>query len=84
MSHFLKRTWAEVNLDAIAHNFSVISRALTPGCRPIAIVKADAYGHGAVPVAKALDAAGADFFGVSNMEEALQLRRGGITHPILI
>lgn len=84
MTNFLKRTWAQVDLDAIIHNFTVISRSLSPGCRPIAIVKADAYGHGAVPVSRALEAAGADFFGVSNLEEALQLRRGGIVHPLLI
>lgn len=84
MTKFLKRTWVQVDLDAIVHNFDVISHALRPGCKPIAIVKADAYGHGAVPVSKTLEAAGADFFGVSNLEEALQLRRGGITHPILI
>lgn len=84
MINFLKRTWAQVDLDAIAHNFAVISRSLSEGCRPIAIVKADAYGHGAVPVAQALRRAGADFFGVSNLEEALQLRRGGIDAPVLI
>ncbi len=84
MINFLKRTWAEVNLDAIAHNFHTIKAALGEHCRPIAIVKADAYGHGAVPVTRALQAAGADFFGVSNLEEALQLRRGGIEAPILI
>lgn len=82
--HFLKRTWAQVDLNAIAHNFRVITNGLSDNCRPIAIVKADAYGHGAVPVAKALADAGADYFGVSNLEEALQLRRGGITQPILI
>lgn len=84
MIDFLKRTWAQVDLDAIAHNFTVISRSLSGDCRPIAIVKADGYGHGAVPVAQALAKAGADFFGVSNLEEALQLRRGGIDRPILI
>ena len=84
MTDFLKRTWAQVDLDAIVHNFDVITRSLTPGCRPIAIVKADAYGHGAVPVSRALQEAGADFFGVSNLEEAMQLRQGGIGHPILI
>ncbi|MGI6264483.1 MAG: alanine racemase [Acutalibacteraceae bacterium] len=84
MIEFLKRTWAQVDLDAITHNYRVIAGALRGGCKPIAIVKADAYGHGAVPVARALAGAGADFFGVSNLEEALQLRRGGIDAPILI
>lgn len=84
MTDFLKRTWVQVDLDAIVHNYTVITRALAPGCHPLAIVKADAYGHGAVPVSKALEEAGADFFGVSNLEEALQLRQGGIIHPILI
>lgn len=81
---FLKRTWAEVSLDNITHNYREIRSYIRPGCRIMAIVKADAYGHGANVVAKELDAAGADYFGVSNIEEATQLRHAGIEKPILI
>lgn len=84
MTDFLHRTWAEIDLDAVRHNFTTVSERLSPACTKMAIVKADAYGHGALPVAKTLVAAGADAFGVSNIEEAVQLRRGGITNPILI
>ena len=49
----LKRTWAEIDLDALAHNVRTLTRNLPEGCRFLGVVKADAYGHGAVPVAKA-------------------------------
>ncbi len=81
---FLKRTWAEVDMNAIEYNYRAVRGQLSPSCRMMAIVKADAYGHGAVHVAQALQTAGADWFGVSNLQEAVQLRRGGITRPILI
>lgn len=84
MTDFLKRTWAEINLDAIQHNFRAIAGSLTGGCRAMAIVKADAYGHGAGYVSRALRAAGADWFGVSNLDEALQIRKAGISESILI
>ena len=80
----IKRTWAEVDLDKITHNFQSIRKYVSVKAQIMAIVKADAYGHGAPYAAKELDAAGADRFGVSNIEEALQLRRCGITKPILI
>ena len=47
MNDFLKRTWAEIDLDAIRHNFRTIEDSLSPGSRAMAVVKADAYGHGA-------------------------------------
>lgn len=84
MTDFLKRTWAEINLDAIQHNFRTIAASLAEGCRAMAIVKADAYGHGAGYVSRALRAAGADWFGVSNLDEALQIRKAGISESILI
>lgn len=84
MPNFLKRTWAEIHLDRLRHNFRTIQASLSPGCRAMAVVKADAYGHGAVACAKALKEAGASWFGVSNLEEAVQLRRAGLTEPILI
>lgn len=80
--NFLRRTWAEIDVSALIHNFKIIKdTAKTP---VMAIVKADAYGHGAEIVAPILEANGADFFGVSNLEEAIELREYGITKPILI
>ncbi len=80
----LKRTWAEVDLDALRHNYRILTRNLPEGCRFLGVVKADAYGHGAVPVALELQKLGAGYLAVSNVEEAYQLRQGGVTLPILI
>lgn len=80
----LKRTWAEVSLDALQHNYQVLTKDLPEGCRFLGVVKADAYGHGAVPVARELQKLGAGYLAVSNYEEALQLHRGDVTLPILI
>lgn len=83
MKH-LKRTWAEVNLSHLRHNVETLRRGLPAGCRFLGVVKADAYGHGAVPVARELETLGAEYLAVSNFEEALQLRRGDVSLPILI
>ena len=80
----LKRTWANVDLDALAQNYHAIKSHIPQGCRFLGVMKADAYGHGAVPVSHALVELGADYLAVSNLEEAVQLRRGGIRAPILI
>lgn len=80
----LKRTWAEISLDNLAHNYHVLRQRVLPGTKFLGVVKADAYGHGAVPIARELASLGAEYFAVSNVEEALQLRRGGLTQPILI
>ncbi len=80
----LKRTWAEIQLDHLAHNFRELTKNLPKDCRFLGVVKADAYGHGAVPVARELQALGAGYLAVSNFEEALQLRRADISLPILI
>ena len=84
MDKLFRRTWAEIDLDALAHNFRLTRAAADPKAQVCCVVKADAYGHGAVRVARELEALGADWFAVSNPEEALQLRRGGIAAPILI
>ena len=84
MKKILKRTWAEVNLDNLAHNVAVLREKLPAGCKFLGVVKADAYGHGAVPIARELERLGAEFLAVSNFEEAVQLRRGDIGLPILI
>lgn len=81
---YLKRTWADISLDNLKHNYEAL-RACTPsGCRFLGVVKADAYGHGAVPISRYLTDLGAEFLAVSNIEEAVQLRHGGIRGPILI
>ena len=84
MNDLQKRTWAEISLDGIRHNYEAIRRHLPQGCRFLGVVKADAYGHGALPVAKLLQEAGADYLAVSCLDEALELRDGGVSMPILI
>ncbi len=82
MADFLRRAWAEIDINALVHNFNIIkSTAKAPIC---AVVKANAYGHDVGIVAPVLQKNGADFFAVSNIEEAIELRDIGITKPILI
>lgn len=76
--------WAEISLAAIAHNLRLIRRAVGRRRKILAIVKANAYGLGAVPVSKALARMGADTFGVTCSEEGIELRRAGIREPILL
>ena len=84
MNDLQKRTWAEISLDNLRHNYEAIRKSLPADCRFLGVVKADAYGHGALPVSRLLQEAGADYLAVSCLDEALELRRGGITMPILI
>lgn len=84
MKEILRRTWAEIDLDAVAHNFQAVRQAANRNAGVCCVVKADAYGHGAVRMAKEYEALGADWFAVSNLEEALQLRLSGITKPLLV
>lgn len=84
MNHFLKRTWAEIDLDAIKHNYLQIRNNISDKSMLMCVIKADAYGHGAVALAKEYEQLGADWFAVSNLEEAFQLRNNGIKKPILI
>lgn len=79
----LKRTWAEISLDAIRYNFENVKKAAA-GAKVMAIVKADAYGHGDRMTAPFLEECGADWFGVSNLQEALGIRESGVSKPILI
>jgi len=81
---FLHRAWAEIDLDALEYNYKTLRARLHDGGRMMCIVKADAYGHGALTVAKTLDQCGTEWFGVSNIEEAAELRLGGIKKPIFI
>ena len=84
MDDLMKRTWAEIDLDAIRHNYHAIRGVLPECCRFLGVVKADAYGHGALRVSKLLQDEGADYLAVSCLDEAMELRRGGITMPVLI
>ena len=79
----LRPAWVEVDLDAIAANVRTLAAEVAPA-RLLAVVKADAYGHGAVPVARAAVEAGAAWLGVALVEEALELRAAGITTPLLV
>jgi alanine racemase len=76
-------TWAEVDLDALAANFHAVRRRVGAGVRVMAVLKADAYGHGAVECAQRLAREGADWFGVATVEEGYELRRAGIREPVL-
>jgi len=80
----LKRTWAEIDLDSLEHNLMQIRSKVADGTKILGVMKADAYGHGAVPMSRALAELGIDHLAVSNLEEAVQIRRGGIRTPILI
>lgn len=79
-----KRAWAEISLDAIEHNIQAIRRHVGEQTRILGVVKADAYGHGYLEVAKTLLDSGADFLAVACLDEAVQLRLCGIAAPILI
>jgi alanine racemase len=76
-------TWAEINLNNLAHNFRVMNEALGKEVAIMPAMKADAYGHGAVECARVLEREGAAWFGVALPEEGLKLREAGITRPIL-
>jgi len=79
----LRPTWAEISLPALRRNCERVRELANPR-RVMAVVKADAYGHGAVPVAKCLAESGVDWFGVATVEEAAELRLAGIQQPILL
>lgn len=76
--------WVEVDLGALEYNISVIKSWIAPQTKLMAVVKSDAYGHGAVGVAEVLAASGADWMGVASVDEGCQLRAAGVTCPILV
>lgn len=84
MESTLRRTWAEIDLDALGYNYRALRQRIGESVRFLGVVKADAYGHGAVQVARELQTLGADYLAVSSIDEAAELRHGGITMPILI
>lgn len=83
MKNLRTRTWAEIHLDRLEYNYHALRR-LAPESRFTGLVKANAYGHGAVPVAKKLEELGADYLAVACLDEAVELRDGGIKTPIII
>lgn len=83
MDSTLRRTWAEIDLDALAHNYRALRARMGEQSRFLGVVKADAYGHGAVEVSRTLEELGAEYLAVSNLDEALELRQGGVSLPIL-
>lgn len=84
MDSTLKRTWAEIDLDALAHNYHVLRQKAGDNIKFLGVVKADAYGHGSVQVSRLLQELGADYLAVSSIDEAIELRHNDITMPILI
>ena len=84
MKDFLKRTWAQIDLDAIEYNFLNIKEKLSDKTKLMCVLKADAYGHGVKFLVKKLEKLGVDWYGVSNIEEAIQLRNCDASKPILI
>jgi alanine racemase len=74
----------EIDLKVLEENYSVIRRKVPSHVKMLCVVKADGYGHGAVPVARRLESAGADYFGVATVDEGIELRNSGIALPILI
>ena len=81
---YLKRTWAEVSLDAIKHNFNEIKNKVGGRAKICCVIKADGYGHGAVELSKMYEQLGADFFAVSNIDEGIEIREAGAKLPIVI
>ncbi|MGZ8439508.1 MAG: alanine racemase [Candidatus Deferrimicrobiaceae bacterium] len=77
-------TVAEIHLPALRHNLRTIRSLLPPSASIFGVVKADAYGHGAVPVARTLREEGVRIFGVATVEEGVELRRAGITEPVVV
>ena len=84
MASTLRRTWAEIDLDSLVYNYRVLKQHIGDDVKFMGIVKADAYGHGSVQVSRCLQEEGADYLAVSSIDEAMELRVGGIEMPILI
>ncbi|MCC5641168.1 alanine racemase [Nostoc sp. CHAB 5844] len=81
---FSQRAWVEIDIDALSHNVQQLKQLLSPRTQLMAVVKADAYGHGAVTVAQTALQSGASWLGVATVPEGIQLREAGIQAPILI
>lgn len=84
MDRETKRTWAEISLSNLEHNYRSLRGMLPRGCRFVGVVKANAYGHGVIPVSQKLEELGAEYLAVACLDEALELRNAGIKTPVLI
>jgi alanine racemase len=84
MESLVKRTWAEISLKNLEHNYRALRGFLSQNVGLMGIVKADAYGHGAVPVSRLLQSLGCEYLAVTTIDEAAELRQNGIALPILI
>ena len=84
IDHVKRRVWAEIDLDALEYNASLLRSQLSSGTKLCCVIKANAYGHGAPEIARLYEQLNMDFLAVSNIEEALQLRHANIHLPILI
>ncbi len=84
MKSTLRRTWAEIDLDALANNYYKLKERVGEHTKFLGVVKADAYGHGSVQISRKLESLGADYLAVSSMDEAMELRENGIIMPILV
>lgn len=84
MNHYFRQTRAEISLDALRHNIEGFRQIIPSSMKLMAVVKADAYGHGAIEVSKEAIHCGVDYLAVAFLDEALELREAGITAPILI
>ncbi|MBI4042642.1 MAG: alanine racemase [Deltaproteobacteria bacterium] len=76
--------WTEIHLDAVSHNYRILREKMGPAVELMGVVKAEAYGHGAVEVARHLEKLGVDQLGVAIVEEGLELRGAGIKSPIVV
>ena len=79
-----RAAWAEIDLAALRHNYEEIKKNIRGGAKLCAVVKADAYGHGALAVARVAVEAGASYLAVATLGEAIELRQAGFTVPILL
>lgn len=77
-------TWAEINLNNLEYNFKQVKLRLHPQTKVLVTVKADAYGHGLIPVSQRLAASGVDYLGVASIDEGIKLRKAHIKTPILV
>lgn len=77
-------SWVEVDRSALRHNMGQVKQTVGVSVKVMAVVKADAYGHGIVETSRVFESAGADFLGVTTLEEGLDIRRGGVALPVLI
>ena len=82
--NMVKRTWAEISLNAIEHNYNTIRNKVADDTMVCCVIKADGYGHGAVELSQIYEKLGADFFAVSNIDEGIEIRKSGSKLPIVI